>query len=106
MISVSMLNTTVDKPQFSGSARPYTKPPSPCALPVIVKVTPDCPKGHDALVAVDGAAVLRQVDYDQVGSITLKAYNPEYPPKSFGPKDERVTILGIVREMRRDIAIP
>lgn len=73
---------------------------------MIVKVTPDCPKGHDALVAVDGAAVLRQVDYDQVGSITLKAYNPEYPPKSFGPKDERVTILGIVREMRRDIAIP
>lgn len=73
---------------------------------VIVKVSPDCPKGHDALVAVDGAPLLRQVDYDPDGTLTLKAYNPEYPPKNFGPKDERVTILGIVREMRRNIAIP
>lgn len=74
---------------------------------VIVKVTPVCPQGHDALIAVDGSAtVLRQLDYDQDGSLTLKAYNPEYPPKSFGLKEERVTILGIVREMRRSIPIP
>jgi SOS-response transcriptional repressor LexA len=38
--------------------------------------------------------------------LTLQAYNPEYPPKSFSPKDERVTILGVVREIRRSIAIP
>lgn len=71
---------------------------------VIAKVTPDCPDGQDALVVADRPeAILRQVHHDRNGALTLTAYNPEYPPKSYRPEGDGVTILGVVREMRRDL---
>jgi len=47
---------------------------------LIVRITPNCPNGSDVIVYADGAdAVLRQIQQNEDGSLTLKPYNPEYP---------------------------
>lgn len=68
-----------------------------------VLITPNCPNGADVLVSIDGSpeAILRQLHQNDDGSITLKPYNPEYPPKTCRPEDDGVVILGAVRQMRR-----
>lgn len=69
---------------------------------VIIEVTPDCNNGQDAVVYVNGYdATLKEVHKNDDGSITLKPYNPEYPPKTYQPDKDGVTILGVVKELRR-----
>mgnify|MGYP002711909945 FL=1 len=69
---------------------------------IIVEVKPDCESGEDCVVYVNGYdATLKTVIKNQDGTITLKPINPEYPPKTYGPEDETITILGTVKELRR-----
>lgn len=69
---------------------------------IIVEVKPDCESGEDCVVYVNGYdATLKTVIKNPDGTITLKPINPEYPPKTYGPGDETITILGIVKELRR-----
>lgn len=69
---------------------------------VIIEVTPDCNNGQDAVVYVNGYdATLKEVHKNTDGSITLKPFNPEYPPKTYNPGKDGVTILGVVKELRR-----
>jgi repressor LexA len=72
---------------------------------ITVLVTPNCHSGADILAYVDGSpeAILRQLQKHDDGSLTLKSYNPEYPPKTYRPEDDGVTILGLVRQMCRII---
>lgn len=69
---------------------------------IIVEVKPDCESGEDCVVYVNGYdATLKTVIKNDDGTITLKPKNPEYPPKTYGPGDEEIRILGIVKELRR-----
>lgn len=69
---------------------------------IIVEVKPDCESGEDCVVYVNGYdATLKTVIKNPDGTITLKPINPEYPPKTYGPEDETITILGTVKELRR-----
>lgn len=71
---------------------------------LIVRITPNCRSGSDALVYANGAgAVLRQVQHNDDGSLTLKAYNPEYAPKTYPAGATDVAILGVVVQMRRTL---
>lgn len=71
---------------------------------VIIEVTPDCNNGQDAVVYVNGYdATLKEVHKNDDGSVSLKPFNPEYPPKTYLPGKDGVTILGVVKELRRKI---
>ena len=71
---------------------------------IIVEVTPQCENGEDCVVYVNGYdATLKTVIKNDDGTITLKPINPEYPPKTYGPNDEPIKILGKVKELRRTI---
>ncbi|MDY2918848.1 MAG: XRE family transcriptional regulator [Anaerococcus sp.] len=71
---------------------------------VIIEKTPDCESGTDAAVYVNGyEATLKTVIKNNNGSITLKPINTNYAPKTYGPGDDPVKILGIVKEIRRKI---
>lgn len=71
---------------------------------VIVEKTPDCESGTDAAVYVNGyEATLKTVIKNPNGTITLKPINPNYAPRTYGPGDDPVRILGVVKEVRRKI---
>ena len=71
---------------------------------VIIEKTPDCENGTDAAVYVNGyEATLKTVIKNPNGTITLKPINTNYAPKTYGPGDDPVRILGIVKEIRRKI---
>ncbi len=71
---------------------------------VIVEKTPDCESGADAAVYVNGyEATLKTVIKNPNGTITLKPINPNYAPRTYGPGDDPVRILGVVKEVRRKI---
>ena len=69
---------------------------------VIIEKTPDCESGTDAAVYVNGyEATLKTVIKNPNGTITLKPINPNYAPRTYGPGDDPVRILGVVKEIRR-----
>lgn len=69
---------------------------------IIIEITPDCESGEDCVVYVNGYdATLKTVIKNNDGTITLKPINPEYPPKTYNPKEEEIRILGVVKEIRR-----
>lgn len=69
---------------------------------VIIQIQPDCESGQDAAVYINGYdATLKKVIKNDDGTITLKPINNNYPPRTFGKNDEQITILGIVKEIRR-----
>lgn len=69
---------------------------------VIIEKTPDCESGTDAAVYVNGyEATLKTVIKNPNGTITLKPINPNYAPRTYGPGDDPVRVLGIVKEIRR-----
>lgn len=69
---------------------------------IIIEITPDCESGEDCVVYVNGYdATLKTVIKNSDGTITLKPINPEYPPKTYNPKDQEIRILGVVKEIRR-----
>lgn len=71
---------------------------------VIVKLQPDCESGMDCVVYVNGYnATLKKVLKNEDGSITLEPYNRTYPPKRYGKGDDPISILGVVKELRRKI---
>lgn len=71
---------------------------------VIIEKTPDCESGTDAAVYVNGyEATLKTVIKNPNGTITLKPINPNYAPRTYGPGDDPVRILGVVKEIRRKI---
>lgn len=71
---------------------------------VIIEKTPDCESGTDAAVYVNGyEATLKTVIKNPNGTITLRPINTNYAPKTYGPGDDPVRILGIVKEIRRKI---
>lgn len=71
---------------------------------VIIEKTPDCESGTDAAVYVNGyEATLKTVIKNPNGTITLNPINPNYAPRTYGPGDDPVRILGVVKEIRRKI---
>lgn len=71
---------------------------------IIIEVTPDCENGEDCVVYVNGYdATLKTVIKNDNGTITLKPINPEYPPRTYNPKEEEIKILGKVKELRRRV---
>lgn len=71
---------------------------------VILEKCPDCESGTDAAVYVNGyEATLKTVIKNPNGTVTLRPINPNYSPQTYGPGDEPVRILGVVKEIRRKI---
>lgn len=71
---------------------------------IIIEKTPDCESGTDAAVYVNGYDVtLKTLIKNDDGTITLRPINPNYSPKTYGPDDDPVSILGVVKEIRRKI---
>lgn len=71
---------------------------------IIIEKTPDCESGTDAAVYVNGYDVtLKTLIKNDDGTITLMPINTSYPPKTYGPDDDPVSILGVVKEIRRKI---
>lgn len=71
---------------------------------IIIEKTPDCESGSDAAVYVNGYDVtLKTLIKNDDGTITLRPINPNYSPKTYGPDDDPVSILGVVKEIRRKI---
>ncbi|MDO5047174.1 MAG: XRE family transcriptional regulator [Anaerococcus sp.] len=71
---------------------------------IIIEQTPDCESGTDAVVYVNGyEATLKTLIKNQDGTITLKPINPNYSPKTYGPGDDPVSVLGVVKEIRRKL---
>lgn len=71
---------------------------------IIIEVTPQCESGEDCVVYVNGYdATLKTVIINDNGTITLRPINTAYPPKTYGPQDDPIKILGVVKEIRRKI---
>lgn len=71
---------------------------------IIIEKTPDCESGTDAAVYVNGYDVtLKTLIKNDDGTITLMPINTSYPPKTYGPDDDPVSVLGVVKEIRRKI---
>lgn len=65
---------------------------------VILKQQPTCESGSIAAVYVNGYdTTLKQVIFNNDGTITLKPFNTNYDPITY----DEVVILGIVKELRR-----
>lgn len=73
---------------------------------LIVEKNTSCESGNDCIVAINGnEAFLKRVYINSTG-ITLQALNPKYEPLTYTNdevKELPVTIIGIVRELRRKI---
>lgn len=71
---------------------------------VIIEKCPDCESGTDAAVYVNGyEATLKTLIKNENGTITLKPINANYAPRTYGPGDDPVRVLGVVKEIRRKI---
>lgn len=74
---------------------------------VIIHKTPVCESGSVAVVYINGYdATLKQVKFGIDGSITLTPRNPNYPPRTYSPKEVAelpVMIAGVVVELRRKL---
>ena len=71
---------------------------------IIIEKTPDCESGTDAAVYVNGyEATLKTIIKNDDGTVTLKPINPNYSPRTYGPDDDPVSVLGVVKEIRRKI---
>ena len=71
---------------------------------IIIEKTPDCESGTDAAVYVNGYDVtLKTLIKNDDGTITLRPINPNYSPRTYGPDDDPVSVLGVVKEIRRKI---
>jgi len=73
---------------------------------LIIEKASNCESGQDCIVAVNGnEAFLKRVFINENG-ITLQALNPNYEPLIYTNKQIKelpITIIGIVRELRRKI---
>ncbi|MGJ0847474.1 LexA family protein [Tissierella praeacuta] len=69
---------------------------------VIILVQPDCESGQDCACYVNGFNATLKTVNKYKDKIELKPINPNYPPKTYNHPGE-VTILGVVKELRRKI---
>lgn len=71
---------------------------------IIVEINPSPENNMDCVIYVNGYnATLKTLIYNTDGTITLKPLNANYPPKTYGKKDDEIKVLGIVREIRRSV---
>lgn len=73
---------------------------------LIVEKTSTCNNGDDCIVAINGNEAFLKRVYINSNGITLQALNPKYEPLYYTNDDIKnipVTIIGIVRELRRKI---
>lgn len=71
---------------------------------VVIQLQKDCRSGQDAVVYVNGyEATLKTVIKESNGKVTLKPINPEYQPHTYGPDDDPIEILGVVKRLIRNI---
>lgn len=67
---------------------------------VIIQLQPDCESGQDCACYVNGYNTTLKTIYKHPDKIELRPLNPNYPPKTFNHPGD-VTILGVVKELRR-----
>ena len=67
---------------------------------VIIQLQPDCESGQDCACYINGYNATLKTVYKHKDRIELRPLNPNYPPRTFNHPGE-VTILGIVKELRR-----
>lgn len=73
---------------------------------LIIERTPSCESGNDCIVAINGNEAFLKRVYINSNGITLQALNPKYEPLIYTNDDIKklpVTIIGIVKELRRKI---
>lgn len=73
---------------------------------LIVEKNTSCESGNDCIVAINGNEAFLKRVYINCTGITLQALNPKYEPLTYTNEDVKklpVTIIGIVRELRRKI---
>ncbi|MCH5279711.1 MAG: helix-turn-helix domain-containing protein [Christensenellaceae bacterium] len=69
---------------------------------IIVRKQPSFESGQDCVVYVNGyEATLKKVIRLNDGGIRLQPFNTSYPPKTYYPDDEPISIAGVVVEIRR-----
>lgn len=71
---------------------------------VVIELTPDVESGQDVVVYVNGyEATLKTIQKNSNGTVSLVPINGMYPTMTYGPHDEPISVLGVVRELRRPI---
>lgn len=71
---------------------------------IIVRIQEDWESGQDCVVYVNGyEATLKTLVKNADGKITLRPINPEYEPKTYGPNDNSISILGVVKQLVRNV---
>lgn len=73
---------------------------------LIMEKTSTCNNGDDCIVAINGNEAFLKRVYINSNGITLQALNPNYEPLYYTNDDIKtlpITIIGIVRELRRKI---
>lgn len=71
---------------------------------VVIQLQDDCQSGQDCVVYVNGyEATLKTLYKEADGRIRLQPINPEYQPRYYGPNDDPVKLLGIVKQLIRAI---
>lgn len=70
---------------------------------VIVLLQSDFENGQDCVVIINGFDATLKRCYKTEKGIQLKPLNTVYPPKTYGENDDSITILGIVKEIRRKV---
>lgn len=68
---------------------------------VIIQLQQDCESGQDCACYVNGYDTTLKTVIKDNDKIILRPINPNYPPQTF--KSGQVTILGLVKELRRKI---
>lgn len=71
---------------------------------VVIQLQEDCQSGQDCVVYVNGyEATLKTLYKEADGRIRLQPINPEYEPRYYGPNDDPVKLLGVVKQLIRSI---
>lgn len=71
---------------------------------LIIELTPDFNNGDDVIAYVNGyEATVKKIYKNSNGTVTLHPINPIYPERTFGPGDDEIRVLGVVREFRRKV---
>lgn len=68
---------------------------------IIILLQSDFDNGQDCVVIINGFDATLKRCYKTEKGIQLKPLNTAYPPKTYGENDDSITILGIVKEIRR-----
>lgn len=72
---------------------------------IIIEVTPDFNSGDDVVVFIgyDNEATLKKIHRKDDGIIELEPLNRYYSPRTFTPEDEPIRVLGVVKQLIRNV---